>query len=289
MADPALAAGGATVFPETGSLGEATPTVAPETLVGQEVATFALGLSATGTVVDGRHRAGHRRSPRRSCAARSKPGHQLVAGSVDIEAGRRHRHRPDGQLPGRRPRPSRSPCSIRPSSRRVLGKPVDEAQAILEPYGDVELTSGRIGSGSVPSFESRVDVTVEQRGRDRDAAPSASPGRRDPSAGDRSRRATDRPRASPTATARPARRVRDRSGAAATSRRTPLALRRCHRGAGRRRAGRRPAARGVGRRGPAGRPYARLGRGDRGSTSVSGHVPRRTPDAAISPRTASGR
>ena len=51
MADPSLTAGGATVFPGTGSLGESTPTVAPATLVGQEVATFALGLSATGTVV----------------------------------------------------------------------------------------------------------------------------------------------------------------------------------------------------------------------------------------------
>ena len=43
MADPSLTAGGATVFPSTGTLGPTTPTVPPETLVGQEVATFELG------------------------------------------------------------------------------------------------------------------------------------------------------------------------------------------------------------------------------------------------------
>ena len=51
MADPAQSAGGATVFPATGQLSEPVPTVPPETLVGQEVATFALGLSASGTFV----------------------------------------------------------------------------------------------------------------------------------------------------------------------------------------------------------------------------------------------
>ena len=43
--------GGATVFAETAVLGEPTPTVDPATLVGQEVETFELGSTATGTVV----------------------------------------------------------------------------------------------------------------------------------------------------------------------------------------------------------------------------------------------
>jgi hypothetical protein len=43
---------------------------------------------------------------------------------------------------------------------KVLGKPVDEARAILDPYGEVRLTVSPDWLGSVPSFESRVDLTV---------------------------------------------------------------------------------------------------------------------------------
>src|SRR4029077_8889863 len=50
VAAPTLAPAGSTVFQETASLGESTPTVDPATLVGTEVETFDLGLSATGTV-----------------------------------------------------------------------------------------------------------------------------------------------------------------------------------------------------------------------------------------------
>jgi hypothetical protein len=66
LADPSIAAPGATVFNETAVLGEATPTVDPATLVDQEVATFELELAATGTVVTvDPHRS--RRSPNSCC------------------------------------------------------------------------------------------------------------------------------------------------------------------------------------------------------------------------------
>ena len=50
LAEPANVPPGATVFPETAVLGEATPTPKPEEVVGQEVASFTLGLTAEGTV-----------------------------------------------------------------------------------------------------------------------------------------------------------------------------------------------------------------------------------------------
>ena len=57
----------------------------------------------------------------------------------------------------------------------VLGKPVEEAKAILEPYGTVELSVWPDWVGSVPSFENRVDLTVEHAVEIETPTPSASP------------------------------------------------------------------------------------------------------------------
>jgi hypothetical protein len=58
---------------------------------------------------------------------------------------------------------------------KILGKPIDEAKAILEPYGQVELRVWPDWVSSVPSFESRVEVTVEHAVEIETPAPSASP------------------------------------------------------------------------------------------------------------------
>jgi hypothetical protein len=56
----------------------------------------------------------------------------------------------------------------------VLGKPVEEAKAILAPYGDTQITVSPDWSGSVPSFESRVYLTVEHAVQIEAPAPSGS-------------------------------------------------------------------------------------------------------------------
>ena len=173
MADPALTAGGATVFPTTGVLGPTTPTVPPESLVGQEVATFALGLSATGTVI------AVDTAPVQAIAEAQlqgavEAGHTLVPGSADIEVG-------DAIVVGQT---VSFPVTVTADqvavldpaqlTSLVLGKPVDEARALLEPYGDVELSVSPDWSGSVPSFESRVDLTVANAVEIESPAPSGS-------------------------------------------------------------------------------------------------------------------
>ena len=75
----------------------------------------------------------------------------------------------------------------------VLGKPIPEAKAILAPFGEVEISVSPDWAGSVPSFDSRVDVTVEEPVRDRDARSSRARRRHDPAARHRSRRAAGRP------------------------------------------------------------------------------------------------
>jgi hypothetical protein len=173
MADPSLSSGGQTVFPATGTLGAATPTVPPETLVGQEVATFTLGLSATGTVttVDS--------APVTAIAAAQlraavEPDHQLVAGSVEIKVG-------DAVVTGQTVSfpvtvTAQQVAILDPAvlEAKILGKPVKEAKAILEPYGKVDISVSPDWAGSIPSFESRVDLTIKQAVQIETPAPSGS-------------------------------------------------------------------------------------------------------------------
>ena len=161
VADPALASNGATVFSETGVLGPTTPSVDPTTLVGQEVATFDLGLSANGTVttVDSGPVSGIANT---ALQAAVKPDHTLVPGSVDVKV--------DGAIVTGQTvtfpvhATAKQTANLDPATleKLVLGKPIPEAKAILAPFGDVEITVSPDWTGSVPSFESRVDVTVHQ-------------------------------------------------------------------------------------------------------------------------------
>ncbi len=161
LADPSLASNGATVFPATGVLGTTTPSVDPTTLVGQEIATFDLGLSATGTVItaDSAPVSGIAMT---ALQAAVKPDHTLVPGSVDVTVG-------DAIVAGQTVTfpvhaNAKQTANLDPATleKMVLGKPIPEAKAILAPFGDVEISVSPDWTGSVPSFESRVDVTVHQ-------------------------------------------------------------------------------------------------------------------------------
>ena len=160
MADPAQSAGGATVFPATGQLSEPVPTVSPETLVGQEVATFALGLSATGTFVTV-DSAPVSAIAETQVTAAVAADHQLVPDSTQIDVG-------DAVIVGQRvsfpvTASAEQVAVLDPAELEamVLGKPVEEAKAILAPFGEVEISVSPDWAGTIPSFESRVDLTVE--------------------------------------------------------------------------------------------------------------------------------
>ena len=174
MADPSLETGGATVFPSTGRLGDPTPDVVPATLVGQEVSTFALALSATGTViaVDA--------APVKSIAetqlrATVRSDHELVPGSVNIVVG-------DALISGQSvsfpvEASAEQIAVLDPGALKaaVLGKPIEQARTILGAYGQVQLTVSPDWTGSVPTFESRVTLTVERAIQVETPKPSAAP------------------------------------------------------------------------------------------------------------------
>jgi hypothetical protein len=174
MADPANAPAGWTVFPATGALGEAKSTVAPETLVGQEVRSVSLGLSATGTVVAADS------APLTSIAEAAvhdaiDPGYDLVAGSVKVDVGEAIILGQTVSFPVTVTADQIAMLDPAELEAMVLGKPVAEAETILEPYGEVQIGVAPDWTGSIPSFESRVDLTIGQAVEIQTPAPSVSP------------------------------------------------------------------------------------------------------------------
>ena len=173
LVDPALAAGGATVFPSTGTLGPSTPTVPPQTLVGQEVTTFELGLSATGTVISADT------APIEAIAATKvraavEPDHRLVVGSMKIKVGEAIIVGQSVSFPVTASAEQVAILDPNELTKLVLGKPIEEARAILEPYGEVDLSVSPDWANSIPTFESRVDLTIGHAVEIETPAPSGS-------------------------------------------------------------------------------------------------------------------
>ena len=160
LRDPSIAPPDTTIFEDTAVLGEATPSVDPTELVGQELESFELGLTSTGTVV------AVDPSPVESIAQTRlesfvSPGYQLVDGSVRIDPG----------APVIEGQTVRFPVTVEASQvqvpdaaelkRLILGKPFDEARSILAPFGDVELKLWPDWVTSVPTLDARVNVEVQ--------------------------------------------------------------------------------------------------------------------------------
>jgi hypothetical protein len=161
----------ATVFSDTAVLGDPTPTVDVTKIVGQEVETFDLGLTATGTVIAVDD------SPVSQIAetkllANVGADHRLVEGSVNIVPG--NPTVTDGVVS--------FPVTARASRVKILdpgpllasikGLSVDEARARLLTYGEVEITTWPDWVSAIPSIDSRV--TLEIGGQDGSAGPDGS-------------------------------------------------------------------------------------------------------------------
>jgi hypothetical protein len=170
--DPDLVSDQATVFPETATLSDPVFTPNPDDLVGQEVETFDLGASATGTViaVDA--------APVKAIAEtrlqeQVDAEHQLVPDSSEVTVD-------DAVVSGDSvsfPVVATAtqvrildPAAIQAA---ILGKPEAEANAILDGYGESTLHLWPDWVGTVPTVASRVDVQVD--GPTANGAPSPTP------------------------------------------------------------------------------------------------------------------
>ena len=157
--DPTTLPDGTTVFPETAVIGALTPDVDPTTLVEQQVESFTLSLSGSGSAqaVDA--------SPIEAIAAQRLEdaigaGYELVDGSTTIDIG-------DGSLVGgvitfpvdgtaKQVRPL-DPAVL---EQGVLGMPKPDAEAALAEYGEVTVVLWPGFVTSVPTIDGRVTVVV---------------------------------------------------------------------------------------------------------------------------------
>jgi hypothetical protein len=174
LADPSIAAPGATVFRETAVLGGSTPDIDPATLVGQEITAFQLGLRATGTViaVDPAPIASLAEQRFRSSVT---AGHQLVAGSIKVTVGAATIAGQAVSFPATAT--GRQIATLDPKALRqlVMGKSLADARAALAAYGDARVTAWPDWVGTIPTIDSRVSVSILSSVPVETPGPSVSP------------------------------------------------------------------------------------------------------------------
>ncbi len=179
LENPSRVPPGTTIFPDTAQLGDPVPAVDPSTLVGQEVDSFTLRMTADGTVlaVDP---APVESIARQRLADQVDDGYQLVDGSTTVDVG-------DGEVVGGVVTfpVTGSAKELRPVDgaalkAEILGLSEDDARAALEPYGDVTIVLWPGWVHSVPTLDQRVTLTVAapvdlSPGPAPSAGPSGSP------------------------------------------------------------------------------------------------------------------
>ena len=174
--DPALPGDATTVFPETKTLGAPVYGVDPATLVGQEVESFELSATASGTVVAVDTTPVQTVAEAR-IASSVDPGYELIPGSGQVVPA-------PAEISG-----GVITFPVVVTARQVLvldsdaieaeimGKPLAQAREILAQYGDAQLTVWPDWVGTVPTIESRVEITTSDPAQDHTPSgePEASP------------------------------------------------------------------------------------------------------------------
>jgi hypothetical protein len=161
LADRSIVPPGATAFRETATLGTPTPTVAdPSSLVDQEVASFDLGLNATGSVI------AVDPTPISSIAEQKlrttvKADHELVADSIRVSVGTATVSGQTVSFPATVSAQQVAVLDAAALRTSVLGRPLADARAILAQFGDVTVTAWPDWVGSIPTVESRVTVSIQ--------------------------------------------------------------------------------------------------------------------------------
>jgi hypothetical protein len=161
LADPALVADGSTVFPDTASLGTPTYSVDPASLLGDEVETFDLGASASGTVlaVD---ESSVQVVAEANIASQVEAGYALVEGSSNIDASPGQVE--DGVIAFPAIITARQVLRIDPTAieAEIRGKSLADAQSILDGYGRAELSVWPEWVGTIPTLDARVEVRTTE-------------------------------------------------------------------------------------------------------------------------------
>jgi hypothetical protein len=165
---------GTTLFPETKSLGTATPSVDPTTLVGTDAEEFELGLTAQGSVI-GANPDPVETLARAKIRTEVDNGFRLVEDSIVFEPG----------TPIVAGSVITFPVTVRALEIRIVdgaallarvrGLGLPQARTVLQAYGQVTITVWPDWVTTIPSLEGRATLTIGTPAG-RSASPGASPG-----------------------------------------------------------------------------------------------------------------
>jgi hypothetical protein len=161
LADPALTADGSTVFPDTAALGTPTYPTDPATLLDDEVETFELAATATGTVLTV-NESSVQAVAEANIASHVETGYALVDGSsvIDKSPGQVE----DGVIAFPAIITASQVLLVDPAAieAEIRGKPLADARAILDGYGQAELSVWPDWVGTIPTLDARVEVRTAE-------------------------------------------------------------------------------------------------------------------------------
>ncbi len=165
-----------TLFPETGQLGDAVPDSDPQALVGQEVATFDLAATATGTAtaVDETPVAVVAEAQLKDSVSE---GYSLVPGSVESTIGDPTVNGQTVTFPARAVAKEVRQLDAAELESLILGLTPEAAEQALAPYGTAKITLSPDWATTIPTYAFRVDLTIDDGGPAASPGPSASPAR----------------------------------------------------------------------------------------------------------------
>ena len=171
LADPGRSPAGSTLFAQTATLADPAFSVDLTALVGQEVATFELGATSTGSVtaVD--------RGAVPALAAEVLQGrvaadHRLVDGSVDVQTDTPTASGEVVMFPVTARAQQVLVLDAKALASKIKGRPIFQARSILEPYGDVQIGVWPDWVTSIPTIDGRIELRIGPSGS---PAPSSSP------------------------------------------------------------------------------------------------------------------
>jgi hypothetical protein len=158
LAEPGRVPPGLTAFADTRAL-RTMLSVEPATLLGQEVDTFELQMTGSGSVIAVDESLVTALAANRIRAA-AATGNAIVDGSVRAELGQSSVDGESVVFPVTA-QASQARVVDQPSLVRLIkGKPIAQARAALEPFGDVQLTVWPDWVTSIPTIDNRIDLKV---------------------------------------------------------------------------------------------------------------------------------
>ncbi|HEY3523151.1 MAG TPA: baseplate J/gp47 family protein [Candidatus Limnocylindrales bacterium] len=159
IAEPGAVPADMTAFPATKALSEPVPDGDPSALVGQELETFDLTLTATGSLV-AVDEAPIQTIGAARLAASVRTHRTLVADSVTVRTGKPTVSGEVVTFPVEASATQVAQLDAAALREAIRGRPIDEARRTLASYGDVSISTWPDWVSSVPTIDQRLDVQV---------------------------------------------------------------------------------------------------------------------------------